>query len=182
MSTWHIRQAVQTLQQGGIIAYATEAVFGLGCDPWDEAAVTHLLALKQRPLDKGLILIASSLEQLEDFIQPLSTELRQKLLNSWPGPNTWLVPADANIPYYLCGKYDTIAVRVTAHKQVRDLCDAFGGAIVSTSANLAGMPPAKTTREVYWRLPEVDYVLPGLCAGSNKPTTIRHAVTGEIIR
>ena len=182
MSSWQIRQAVRTLQQGGLIAYPTEAVFGLGCDPWDEEAVERLLELKQRPHDKGLILIASSIEQLEEFIQPLSPALLTQLQETWPGPNTWLVPADENIPYYLCGKYDTIAVRATAHKQVRTLCNTFGGAIVSTSANLAGMAPAKTTREVYWRLPEVDYVLPGLCAGSDKPSTIRNALTGEIIR
>jgi L-threonylcarbamoyladenylate synthase len=182
MATWRIRRAVQALNKGGIIAYPTEAVFGLGCDPWDEQAALKLLEFKQRPLHKGLILIAADFNQLQEFIKPVSPTVLQRINHTWPGPNTWLLPARDNIPYYLCGKYDTIAVRVTAHKQAADLCRAFGGPLVSTSANLAGMNPAKTTREVHWRLPELDYVVSGLCSGADKPTHIRNAMTGEQVR
>lgn len=182
MSSWHKRQAVHTLDRGGIIAYPTEAVYGLGCDPWNEDAAWRLLSLKQRPWEKGLILIAAGFDQLQDFVQPLPANIFKRVTDSWPGPSTWLLPINDSIPYYLCGKYDTIAVRVTAHKQTAELCQAFGGAIISTSANITGMRPAKTSHEVHWRLPDVDYILPGLCSGSDKPTAIRHALTGEIIR
>jgi L-threonylcarbamoyladenylate synthase len=93
MSSWSIRQAVKTIRKGGVIAYPTEAVFGLGCDPWDEMAVARILDIKQRPWQKGLILIASDFNQLTDFIAPLSTETLQQLEDTWPGPVTWLLPA-----------------------------------------------------------------------------------------
>ena len=182
MDSWRIRQAVKALEQGGVIAYPTESVFGLGCDPWDEDAVMKLLTIKQRAWEKGLILIAADFNQLQDFIQPLSNELLTQLEKTWPGPVTWLLPAKADIPTYLCGQHRTIAVRVTAHKQTADLCRSFKSAIVSTSANLAGLPPAKTTHDVRWSIPDLDYVLPGLCSGSTTPSEIRDAQTGKRIR
>jgi len=182
MDSWRIRQTVKALEQGGVIAYPTESVFGLGCDPWDEAAAMKLLTIKQRAWEKGLILIAADFNQLQDFVQPLSPEILEQLEESWPGPVTWLLPAKSAVPAYLTGEHQTIAVRVTAHKQTADLCRAFGGAIISTSANLAGLPPAKTTQDVRWTIPDLDYVLPGLCSGSNTPSEIRDAKTGNRIR
>ncbi|MBL4638196.1 MAG: Sua5/YciO/YrdC/YwlC family protein [Proteobacteria bacterium] len=182
MDKWRIRQAVKSLDQGGVIAYPTESVFGLGCAPWDEDAVMKLLDIKQRAWEKGLILVAADFNQLQDFIQPLSAEVLAQVEQTWPGPVTWLLPAKPEVPAYLKGEHQTIAVRVTAHQQTVDLCHAFGGAIVSTSANLAGMPPAKTTQDVRWSLPDLDYVLPGLCSGSNTPSEIRDAKTGNRIR
>ena len=182
MSSWSLRRAIKSLYQGGVIAYPTEAVYGLGCDPWNEAAALRLLDIKQRPWQKGLILIASDFNQLQDFIAPLEPEILKKITATWPGPHTWLVPSAPDIPYYLCGEYDTIAVRVSAHRKVRELCQAFGGALVSTSANLANHRPARNLREVRWHLPGVDFVLPGHCAGADKPTQITHAMTGESIR
>ena len=182
MDSWRIRQAVKALEQGGVIAYPTESVFGLGCDPWDEAAAMKLLTIKQRAWEKGLILIAADFNQLQDFIQPVANEILKQLEESWPGPVTWLLPAKSDVPAYLTGEHQTIAVRVTAHKQTADLCRAFGNAIISTSANLAGLPPAKTTQDVRWTIPDLDYVLPGLCSGSNTPSEIRDAQTGKRIR
>jgi L-threonylcarbamoyladenylate synthase len=179
---WRLRQAVRTLQRGGIIAYPTEAVFGIGCDPWNEAAVLELLALKQRSWTKGLILIASDFNQLQAFIKPVSPEVLQQLQQSWPGPMTWLLPARKEVPRYLTGLHDSIAVRVTAHPLASRLCEAFGGAIVSTSANLSGLRPARNVHQVRWQLPELDYVLPGACGGAAKPSQIRDAISGEIIR
>lgn len=182
MDSWRIRQAVKALEHGGVIAYPTESVFGLGCDPWDEEAVMKLLKIKQRSWEKGLILIAADFNQLQEFIQPVSNELLKQLEQTWPGPVTWLLPAQPEVPDYLRGQHQTIAVRVTAHKQSADLCRAFGSAIISSSANLAGLPPAKTTHDVRWSLPDLDYVLPGLCSGSDAPSEIRDAQTGIRIR
>ncbi|MDH5357563.1 MAG: L-threonylcarbamoyladenylate synthase [Gammaproteobacteria bacterium] len=182
MSNWRIRQAVATLNKGGIIAYPTEAVYGLGCDPWDEQAVSRLLTIKQRPWQKGLILIAADFNQLQSFINPVPPEILKQLEATWPGPTTWLLPINPDVPDYLCGEHDTIAVRVTAHKQTAELCRSFGDAIISTSANLTGQRPAKTSHEVRWQLPDIDYVLPGPCGGADKPSEIRDAQTGERIR
>lgn len=182
MSTLSIRQAVATLNEGGVIAYPTEAVYGLGCDPWHEKAVHKILAIKHRPWQKGLILIAADFNQLQDFIQPVSAEILSQLEVTWPGPTTWLLPVSQNVPDHLHGEHDTIAVRVTAHQQTAELCRAFGGAIVSTSANSAGKQPARTSHQVRWHLHDVDYILSGQCSGSNKPSQIRNAQTGEIIR
>jgi L-threonylcarbamoyladenylate synthase len=182
MPSWTIRQAIKTLRHGGIIAYPTEAVFGLGCDPWDEAAVLRLLDIKQRPSHKGLILIASDFNQLTDFIEPLSPEILQQLEATWPGPVTWLLPAKASTPDYLTGKHNTLAVRVTAHPIARQLCLAAGHALVSTSANIAGMPPAKTSRQVRWQLPHIDSIVTGHCGKAAQPSQIRDAQTGNRLR
>lgn len=180
--SWRLRRAVQTLEAGGIIAYPTEAVFGVGCDPWDDDALIDLLTIKQRPWHKGLILIAADFNQLQDFIQPLAAETLKQVQQSWPGPVTWLLPVREEVSPLLTGEHDTIAVRVSAHPLVRELCEAFGGAIVSTSANIAGLRPAKNVHQVRWQLPEVDYVLPGALGGATKPSEIRDARTGAKLR
>lgn len=177
-----IKQAVEALKAGEVIAYPTEAVYGLGCDPWNEVAVRRVLDIKQRSWKKGLILIAADFTQLQEFIAPVSSEIVKKLESAWPGPTTWLLPISEGLPSYLCGVHDTIAVRVTAHEQTIDLCRAFGGAIVSTSANHNGMEPAKTQYQVRKTLPEISVVLSGLCTGADKPTEIRDAQTGKKIR
>ena len=178
-----IQQAVDVLKRGGVIAYPTEAVFGLGCDPFNEKAVERILELKGRDADKGLILIAASICQREPFIKVLDQQTRQALLNSWPGPVTWIVPAKDNISAHLRGKHTSLAVRVTDHSQVQQLCNSFGGAIVSTSANPAGKEPARNIEEVknYFQN-KLDYVLEGKTGGLDKPTEIRDALTKEVIR
>jgi L-threonylcarbamoyladenylate synthase len=182
MSSWTIRQAVRTLRSGGVIAYPTEAVFGLGCDPWDETAVLKLLDIKQRPWHKGLILIASDFNQLTDFIAPLTPETLKQIEATWPGPVTWLLPAKDTTPDYLTGQHDTIAVRVTAHPIARELCQAAGHALVSTSANIAGLTPANTLRQVRWQLPNIDTIVAGHCGEATQPSQIRDAETGALIR
>ena len=182
MSTWKIRQAILALNRGEVIAYPTEAVYGLGCDPWHEHAVYSLLDIKDRSWQKGLIIIAADFEQLLDFVEPLSANKMAKVNASWPGPTTWILPAKKGVPEYLRGQHNTIAVRVTAHPQTAELCRQFGGAIVSTSANRAGKRPAISSRKVRQALPEVNVILSGQCAGADKPTQIRDGQTGAILR
>lgn len=171
------------LHAGGLIAYPTEAVYGLGCDPMNYAAVERLLLLKQRPWQKGLILIAAAIEQLQPYIRPIVPKYQSRLDETWPGPNTWLVPASDACPQWIRGSHKTVAVRVTAHPLVIALCNTFGGAIVSTSANHAGKSPAKTPLRVLRDLgDEVDYRLHGKLGGVDRPTVIRDLVSGETIR
>ncbi|AFJ03230.1 Sua5/YciO/YrdC family protein [Methylophaga frappieri] len=179
---FRVRQAVKALQAGGVIAYPTEAVYGLGCDPDDEIALLELLQIKQRPFDKGLILISADFNQLQDYILPLPAAMLQQVMSSWPGPNTWLVPARPDINPLLSGGRDTLAVRVTDHPLAASLCRAFGKPLVSTSANLTGREPVKTGYQVRWQLPKLDYILAGPCGGQLRPSTIRDAKTGAVLR
>ena len=179
---WPLRRAREAILGGGVIAYPTEAVFGFGCDPLNARAVARILAIKQRDAAKGFILIAADISQLEPFMQ-LDAAMHAALLKSWPGPVTWVVPASAGVPEWLSGGRDTLAVRVTAHPVARALCEATGLALVSTSANLSGHPPLRSPLAVRRLLGKhVDYVVPGAVGGLKKPTEIRDARTGKVLR
>lgn len=179
-------QAAVVLQRGGVIAYPTEAVYGLGCDPKNLSAVKKILDLKQRKKEKGLILIASDYEQLKSYINPLDKIIENKLLESWKDQNTaitWLVPVDYNISIYLKGQFDTLAVRVSHHPIVKELCEKFGGAIISTSANIATQEAARTAEEVKQTFGDkVDFIIEGETNINAQPSEIRDALTDEIIR
>ncbi len=171
----HINSAARHLHEGGVIAYPTEGVWGLGCDPFDEAAVLRILRLKQRSVEKGLILVAAGIDQIGALLAPLGAAERAMVLASWPGPTTWLLPdPDQRVPAWIKGKFATVAVRVSAHPGVIRLCRAFGGPLVSTSANPSDLPPALTRlRVVTWFGGRVDYVVLGRLGGQRGPSTIR---------
>ncbi len=182
---WQLRHAAAVLHAGGIVAYPTEAVYGLGCDPLDPAAVLRLLALKQRPLAKGLILIGADFRQLRPYIDmdAVDEKILRRLRRSWPGPVTWLLPAAPGVPQWLRGAHDTIALRVTAHPLAAALCRQWGGALVSTSANPAGRPPARSALDVRRHFGgSVDCILSGETGGAPAPTEIRDARSGHIVR
>ena len=178
-------QAAAAMHAGGVIAYPTEGVWGLGCNPMDDATVTRLLTIKQRDIAKGLILIAADEQQLAPYVD-LDALPRERLMEvrvSWPGPNTWIVPAAPAAPRWITGDHDGIAVRVTAHPVVRALCDAFGGALVSTSANLAGQPAPCMRVELDPRVVAgVDAVCSGETLGRQQPSSIRDARSGDTVR
>ena len=179
-----LAQIVAALKQQQAIAYPTEAVFGVGCDPDSELAVTRLLELKQRPVEKGLILIAADFEQLKPYIDDaaLTEEQRQAVFASWPGPVTFVFPALANTPKWLTGRFDSLAVRVTDHPLVKELCLAYGKPLVSTSANLTGLPPCRSAEEVQQQFGNDFPVLMGDTGGRLNPSEIRDALTGELFR
>lgn len=183
MPGWQQRQVVRALRAGGIIAYPTEAVWGLGCDPLNLDTLHRLLSLKHRPARKGLILIAAHFSDLEPFLAPLSPGSYRRVMESWPGPVTWLLPALSWVPVELRGAHDSLAVRVTAHAETRALCEAFGGALVSTSANRSGHPPARSAlraRRYFHR--QLAALLPGETGGASAPSEIRDARSGKLIR
>ena len=180
-----IPQAVTALRAGGVIAYPTEAVWGLGCDPFNADAVRRLLTIKQRPESKGLILVSADLAQIASFIDldALPIERLKEVRATWPGPHTWLLPCPSRIPAWLRGTHATIALRITAHTRVAALCNAFGGPIVSTSANLTGHEPARTIEELDPALlAQIDGVLDGVTGGLAAPTPIRDALSGTVLR
>lgn len=175
----HIKRAATILRAGGVVAYATEYCFGLGCDPHDPTAVARVLRIKRRPARKGLIVLAADVAQLAPYVDAIP----KHVLATWPGPHTWLLPHRNEVPGWVTGAHASIAVRVTAHAQAAALCLAAGMAIISTSANRAGQRPLRTYREVLQRLgKEVDYVLPGDVGDLAAPTPIRDAMSGASIR
>jgi len=180
-----ISNAITALHQQQVIAYPTEAVFGLGCDPLNEEAVQRLLNIKQRPIEKGLILIAADLSQLDDYVDlsKLTAEQINKIKQTWPGPATWVMPAKAQVPKWLTGQFDSIAVRVSAHSTVQTLCLAFGGPITSTSANLTGLSPCVTAAEVVNQLgPLLGAIVDEPVGELAQPTAITDAITGKVYR
>lgn len=182
MIEFHIDQAVRTLNKGGVIAYPTEAVFGLGCYPEDFFSIMKILSLKKRPLEKGLILIAADAGQINAYVKYPDHKIKHRVHSTWPGPITWILPASNNAPTWITGYRESIAVRVSAHPVVQLLCSRVG-AIVSTSANPVNRQPARSSVKVRSYFGgEIDYILPGETGDKNLPTEIRESVTGKVLR
>ncbi len=178
-----IEAAVDTLNTGGLIAYPTEAVYGLGCDPSNDGALKKLLSLKQRDKGKGLIIIASSVEQLHEFIDAKHFDLRPDIKAQWPGPITWVMPCKTKVSTYLTGDHSSLAVRVSAHPTVKSLCEKYGRAIVSTSANISGQDPAKTALHVQQQFAEkVNTIIDAPVGKALAPSKIFDQVSGKRLR
>ena len=178
----HIVRAASLLNQGEVIAYPTEAVYGLGCDPFNQQAVEKLFHVKQRPMEKGVILVAASVEQIQDWVELIGADWEKVVLDSWPGPVTWILPIKNPMPEWITGGRDTVAIRVSDHPIVQQLCSAFGGPIVSTSANVTTHPPAKSCDEVRTEFEDKVYCISAELGGLDKPTRIRDARTGTVLR
>ncbi len=179
-----IDAAADALRVGSVVAYPTEAVYGLGCDPFARDAFDAVFRLKERPPTQGVLLIAADFEQIAAFIaDDVAPDAIARARTTWPGPNTWVFPRSDEVPAWVAGSHSGIALRVTAHPVACELCRRFGGAIVSTSANRHGEPPAKTSADVRAAFGEqLAYILDGAVGGLEKPTPIRDAVSGDIIR
>ncbi|HVT34941.1 MAG TPA: Sua5/YciO/YrdC/YwlC family protein [Nevskiaceae bacterium] len=183
MNPAQLRAAVAALHAGQVIAYPTEAVWGLGCDPENQLACERIFALKQRDWRKGLILVGSDFAQFEPYIRMPSNSALKRATATWPGPHTWIFPCADDAPMWLTGERDDIALRVSAHPVVRALCERFGGALVSTSANRSGREPARSATQLRLQFgPLTPRVVPGAVGGMVKPTPIRNVITGAIIR
>lgn len=180
-----IAEAISFLRSGKskIIAAPTESVYGLSVDPHDEAALQALLALKRRDPTKGLILVASHVDALMEWIEPLTDAMKARILPTWPGPCTWIVPAKQHVSPLLRGRHETLAVRVTSHPVMKALCDAAGTALVSTSANHEGEPSARSVTSL------IDIfgaacppIVDGPLGDLTSPTPIYDALTGNVVR
>lgn len=183
MTPWKLRSAARVIHAGGVIAYPTEAVWGLGCNPADALAVCRILDLKGRAAEKGLILIAPHLDYLLPWIAPLPPGQQRQLVQRQDRPVTWIVPARREIPFWLTGNRDTLAVRITDHAIARALCAAAGFPLVSTSANPGGHPPARTALAVrHYFGDQLDLIVTGATGDAERPSEIRDLVSGEILR
>ncbi len=182
-SHWKIRHAVYILKNGGLLAYPTEAVFGLGCLADNLSAIERLLQIKQRPIKKGLILLAADIEQLTPYLATISPNILAKILATWPGPNTWILPTDQETSPLIKGDFNSVAVRVSSHPIVRALCQQSQSAIISTSANITGKKMTYNIFNVRLQFQnKLDYILNGSLGTNHKPSIIKDALTDKIIR
>jgi L-threonylcarbamoyladenylate synthase len=181
ISNFKLHQAARQIWAGDILAYPTEAVYGLGCDPLNETAVLKLLALKQRPIEKGLILIASDFAQLEPFLE-VDEKILRRVLPTWPGAVTWVMPTQAWVPKWLTGEHQSLAVRVTAHPLAKALCQYSKMPLVSTSANPSSKKPAMNPLQVRNYFAGQVKIIVGATGGNKNTTSIYNAKTGECLR
>lgn len=182
-----LASAVHALRNGQVIACPTEAVWGLSCDPHSDAALAQLMRMKARDPAKGVIVVAASIAQFEPWLKDLPYALYAPLLTSWPGPVTWLVPDNGTAPALVRGDHDCVALRVTDHPGMQALCEAFGGPLVSTSANRAGEPPAMSAAEARAIFgtqsgAELGAVVAGELGGRTRPSQIRDLASGRVLR
>ncbi|QJC35727.1 Sua5/YciO/YrdC/YwlC family protein [Enterobacteriaceae endosymbiont of Donacia sparganii] len=182
-----IKIFINALKIGKIIAYPTESVFGLGCDPDNKKAVYKLLIIKKRSIKKGLILVASKYTQLLKYIneKKIIKSQKKKILSTWPGQITWIMPISKKTPFWLTGNFNSIAVRITNHYLISKLCNYFGKPIVSTSANISGMQPCLTSKEVlnqFYKVKKHILILNGKTGNHVKPSEIRDSFTNLVIR
>lgn len=184
MITSSVQKVARLLHQQAVICYPTEAVWGLGCHPQSVEAVERILTMKHRSVEKGVILIAADFQQIEPYAE-VSTKLKQQLKMFWPGFVTCLLPKSATCPTYLTGQHQTIAVRMTAYKPLKQLCQLAGTAVVSTSANLSHNQPVRTIKQAqtlfnqqvdaYWDIALGGEEKPSriICLATNKRQVIR---------
>jgi L-threonylcarbamoyladenylate synthase len=187
LSQTEIDHALSLLKDQSVIAYPTESVFGLGCDPDCDIAINKILALKQRPAQKGLILIASDMAQLSNYadFSLLSQTTIDTIKNSWPGAITWVVPVKASTSKLICGDFNSVAVRVTTHPLVQQLCRAFKKPLISTSANLSGLDACvndQQVRAMFIDNPLLGGIVKGNVLGNKQPSQIFNALTGDRLR
>jgi len=170
------------LKRGGIIAYATESCFGLGCDPHSKTALQRLLKIKQRDASKGMIVIGANLKQLRPLCAFLNNHQLSRLRTSWPAAHTWVVPANIKCERLLTGSRPNIAVRVPDHKGARALCQQACMPLVSTSANLSGQKSIKSYRAALRKFEGRVWVMQGKIGHYRKPSTVQDLLTGNILR
>lgn len=183
MNPDEIQHTVDIVNSGGVIAYPTEAVYGIGCDPFNESAVKRVLKLKNRPMKKGFILIASRWSQVSHLIKPIGENLMQPIFASWPGPVTWVFPVAATVPKWITGQYDSIGIRITSHQVAKTLCDHLDAPLISSSANLGGQPPIRCIRELKKLFGDaIDVYVSGELGGRKNPSEIRDALSGKQLR
>ena len=182
---FHVLRAARHLRAGGLVAHATEGVWGLACNPFDGSAVARLLMVKNRNPGKGLIVIGAAASCFEPELAALSAGHRARIESSWPGAVSWLVP-NRRFPWWISGTGSShenlVAIRVPGHAQSRAICAAFGGPLVSTSANPSGRPATANELHVRrWFQFSVDYVVPGHTAARNRPSELR-TLDGTVLR
>lgn len=182
MSPWALNRFVRAVAHGAVFGYPTDTVWGLGCHPLIAQAVARVLQLKHRAPDKGLILLASNLEQCLPYIAATDSEL-EPLTRPAARPTTWLVPASDFCPPWIRGMHPTVAIRITDHPLLEQLCGRLDAPLVSTSANRSGTSTARSALQVRKRFgDQLDFIVGGFTTGGNRPSEIKSLLSGNILR
>lgn len=132
-------EAIQTLKSGGVLLYPSDTIWGLGCDVRNEQAIERILELKNRPVNKGLILLISKMEQLSEYVEQVP-EIAWDLVEFAEDPLTVIYPKGKNVSPLLLGSEGSIAIRLVKDEFCKGLVYRYQRGIVSTSANLSGEP------------------------------------------
>lgn len=178
-----VAKLADIIRQGGVIAYPTEGVWGLGCDPYNHAAVERILTLKDRPESKGLILIAGEPTALSPWKANLDTPSYQRLISANTIPTSWVVPDTHIAPSWVRGEHQSVAIRLSQHPPVQALCCAFQGVLVSTSANPAGLAPAMSAAEVHQYFGDrIDAIFDAPLGGASQPSQVKDILTDTVFR
>lgn len=147
-----LAHACVRLRAGEVVAFPTETYYGLAVDPFNQAALSRLFALKGRSSDQPLLLIIDNPAQLVGLVAEIPPIFPVLMERFWPGPLTLVFPGAPSLPGALTGYRGTIGVRVSSHPLARQLVRAFGAPITATSANLSGQPAAVTASGVHAQL------------------------------
>ena len=176
-----LKKIHEILVDGGVIAYPTESVFGLGCDPSNEQAVARILEIKKRTLAMGFVLLTPNIEIISGWVSMSNKQL--KIFSSPSSrPTTYIVPASVVAPKWLTVK-NTLAIRLSNDLFIKNICSLLGLPIVSTSANLHGENPCKSAEEVQKIMgSQLDYIVFKQTGPFNSPSTIVDLSSGKTIR
>ena len=184
--SWKIFLGVKWIKSGRVIAYPTESVYGLGCDPNNLAAVSQILKIKQRSYKKGLILVASDVQQIIPYLDNPSPQILKRISAASNQVVTWLIPANKKLSTLLTGehgKVKKIAIRISKHPIIYSLCQQLGHPIVSTSANISGKSMTWSARGVKYHFKnKIQYILNAQSGTQTKPSEIRDILTNQQIR
>ena len=170
------------LKSGEVIGYPTEAVYGIGCDPWNQSSVEKIAKIKGRKKRQTFLMVASSIDQLTDLID--ISRLSPQVTSSWPGHTTWLIKAKDNVPYWLQDEQtNKVGIRISNHPLVRELCNEFGKPIISTSANISGKEEIKNQQEFMRTFSsDINYLVDGDLGDYDKASMIIDMETNRKIR
>ncbi len=184
MSPWSINRLIKAIENGAVIAYPTDTIWGFGCHPMLASSVIRILNIKQRPVNKGLILLSSRIEFCAPYIDSNLSAAQTDLINqNTRHPTTWLVPAASNCPVWLRGDFSTVAVRISNHPFIDAICSKLHSPLVSTSANRHRRSTIRNALQAHRQFgEELDYIVTGFSTGTNRASEIKSLITGETIR
>jgi L-threonylcarbamoyladenylate synthase len=176
-------EAINWLKQGKILLHPTEGVWGIGCDAFNAAAVNKINVLKQRESSKSLIVLAPTIHDSLRYFQPLS-EIKINFIETiWPGHTTVIYESNSLVPFHIKALDNSIAMRVSDHKPIKELLVKFKSLMVSTSANISNQPIPITAAEAIEIFPEPDVALYDFGNGTaKKPSAIIDLKTMDYIR
>lgn len=177
-----VKDVICHLKSGEVIGYPTEAVYGIGCDPWNQSSVEKIAKIKGRKKRQTFLMVASSIDQLTDLID--ISRLSSQVKSSWPGHTTWLIKAKENVPYWLQDEQtNKVGVRISNHPLVRELCSEYGKPIISTSANMSGKEEIKNQQEFIRTFSSnINYLVDGDLGDYDKASMIIDMETNRKIR